>query len=181
MTEPEAGTSATEDARPHSAERWLMRVEDLGIAIAGAMLAFAMLVIVIDVFMRYFFNSPLRWSYDLLALFLIPSMFYLSLAQALRQGDHICVDFFVHLMSVQVRRAVMIVGMTCALIALLAMSYVLLRDGFNAFLNGENVVGYYVWPIWIPKAVAFLGTFVLSIRVVVMIVRLVRAIAAREA
>src|SRR3546814_5827562 len=56
-----------------------------------------MLVIVVDVVMRYFFSAPLSWSYDLIGMYLVTLVFFLALADTFRRGGHIKVDLFENL------------------------------------------------------------------------------------
>lgn len=161
-------------------ERWLTRIEDWGIGIADAALALIMMIVVIDVAMRYLFNSPLRWSYDLLSLFLIPTVFFFSLAQTLRRGEHIAVDFFANLMPAWLSQFVLRIGLVAAAASAALLAYVLGDEALHSTLAQETAFGYYIWPIWIPKVVAAIGVLVLTLRVLVSVLRQPRADAPRE-
>lgn len=163
---PEEQPAARVPTRP---ERWLARLEDWGVAIADAVLGLMMMIVVIDVTMRYAFNSPLRWSYDLLSLFLIPAVFFFSLAQTHRRGEHIAVDFFANLMSPWLRKLVLRTGLVFAAGSAILLTYVLGEEALHSISVQETAFGYYVWPIWIPKVIAALGVLVLTLRIVVSV------------
>src|SRR4051794_18270418 len=54
---------------------------------------FAIMIIVFsDVIMRYAFNKPFSWAYDLISLYLMAGVFFLVLSEAYTERAHVSVD-----------------------------------------------------------------------------------------
>ena len=54
---------------------------------------FAIMIIVFsDVVMRYAFNRPFSWAYDLISLYLMAGIFFLVLSEAYTSRAHVSVD-----------------------------------------------------------------------------------------
>lgn len=60
--------------------------------IGCAMLFVLMLVVVADVTLRYLFNSPLQWSYQVISSYLMPGLFFMAVSHTLKANAHVSVD-----------------------------------------------------------------------------------------
>ncbi len=60
--------------------------------IGCAMLFMLMLVVVADVSLRYLFNSPLQWSYQVISSYLMPGLFIMAVSHTLKANAHVSVD-----------------------------------------------------------------------------------------
>lgn len=59
----------------------------------GSLMLFALMCLVVaDVSMRYFFNAPLQWSYEVVSSYLMPGLFFLAVSHTLRAHSHVAVD-----------------------------------------------------------------------------------------
>lgn len=59
----------------------------------GCLMLFAlMLVVVADVTLRYLFNAPLVWSYEVITSYLMPGLFFMAASHTLKAHAHVCVD-----------------------------------------------------------------------------------------
>ena len=67
-------------------------IDTLLMAIGGAMLFALMLVVVADVALRYLFNAPLQWSYEVISSYLMPGLFFLAASHTLKAHGHVSVD-----------------------------------------------------------------------------------------
>lgn len=66
---------------------------DTALLALGCLMLFAlMLVVVADVSLRYLFNSPLNWSYEIISSYLMPGLFFLAASHTLKSNAHVCVD-----------------------------------------------------------------------------------------
>ena len=137
---------------------------ELRAAELAALPLLAMVVVVtLDVFLRYTLNAPLTWSYDLVSMYFMPAIVFLSLAIVQRQSHHVNVDLLYLRFPPGMQRfagALSLVGSGCvmSLIAFLAG-----RRAWTALANDEVVSGPIAWPVWIgPALLAFgAGLFVL--------------------
>ena len=68
-----------------------------------------MMLVVADVFMRYALNRPFSFTYDLIGLYLMAGVFFLTLSDALREHVHVGVDILVPRFSLAGRRLAEIV------------------------------------------------------------------------
>ena len=53
-------------------------IERLYRLVAATCLAAIMLIVAADVLLRYLFNAPLSWAFDLISLYLMAGVFFLS-------------------------------------------------------------------------------------------------------
>jgi TRAP-type C4-dicarboxylate transport system permease small subunit len=84
------------------AGRILDRIMEIFSFIAGLFLAFILLSVCLEVFMRYFLNRPLQWVVELTEYALLYITF-LGTAWLLKKGGHINVDIFLSLLSSRTR------------------------------------------------------------------------------
>jgi TRAP-type C4-dicarboxylate transport system permease small subunit len=85
--EPGAGSGVYARLR-----RALDIVDGALVGIGSLMLFTLMCVVVADVSMRYFFNAPLQWSYEVISSYLMPGLFFLAVSHTLRAHSHVAVD-----------------------------------------------------------------------------------------
>lgn len=62
------------------------------LSIGCLMLFTLMLIVVADVTLRYIFNSPLMWSYEVITSYLMPGLFFMVASHTLKANAHVCVD-----------------------------------------------------------------------------------------
>ena len=61
--------------------------------LVGCLMLFAlMLVVVADVSLRYLFNAPLQWSYEVISSYLMPGLFFMAVSHTLKANAHVSVD-----------------------------------------------------------------------------------------
>ena len=60
--------------------------------VGSAMLFALMLLIVSDVGLRYLFNAPLAWSYEIVSSYLMPGLFFFSVSHTFQAHGHVAVD-----------------------------------------------------------------------------------------
>lgn len=160
------------------AARWVARLENAASAGAAASLFAIMLIVVVDVMLRYLFNSPLSWSYDFISIYLMGIAFFFSLSETLRRNHHVSVDILYLRLSLQMRRIWKLAGWSLSF-ALFAVIFALAAHTSWARWAGDNVVaGAIPWPTWIPAAIAALGFLLLLARLALGVLALALALAA---
>jgi len=61
--------------------------------VVGCLMLFGlMFVVVADVALRYLFNSPLQWSYEVISSYLMPGLFFFAASHTLKANAHVAVD-----------------------------------------------------------------------------------------
>ncbi|MEP9347659.1 TRAP transporter small permease [Xanthobacter sp. KR7-225] len=125
----------------------------------GAICLFAMMVIVfVDVAMRYLFNSPLGFSYDLISLYLMVGVFFFALSDTLRHDEHVRVDILYLRMPEGLRRLCdrISYGLAAALFAVVLWTGLVRALASTA--QGEVMATLIPWPIWVAYWMVPIGT-----------------------
>ena len=145
-------------------DRILRVMERVCSAIAAVMLLAIMLVATLDVALRYFFNSPLGWSYDLISLYLMAGMFFFAMSDTLHANGHIAVDLLHSNMTHRQRHAVEVPGYLLVLLTFATVTWLAADKTLEAYRGGDVIAGRFDWPTWISMAFVAVGFFVLSLR-----------------
>lgn len=151
---------------------------DQALAMVGwAALLLIMSLLTADVFCRYFFNSPISWAFDLIALYLMACVFFFGLADTLRHNENVAVDIVYRQLGGRAKAACDVVIYIAALGVFGVLFYVTLVATLDSFARREVMAGLIPWPVWAGYLLAPLGTFpaaVLSaVRLVLSIIELV--------
>lgn len=149
-------------------------IEKAVISLSGVCLTIIMLLITVDVVMRYVFSSPLSWSFDLISLYLATLLFFAAVSDTFRRGSHVKIDLFDKVGSVRIRAAMETIGFVASLLLFFLMFKLGIEDGIDSFTKGHVIAGAIHWPTWIPYIVAAMGYGLLSIRIVVSILERVK-------
>ena len=72
--------------------RALATIEKAVSSIAAFFMFAIMIIVFSDVVMRYAFNRPFSWAYDLISLYLMAGIFFLILSEAYASHAHVSVD-----------------------------------------------------------------------------------------
>jgi TRAP-type C4-dicarboxylate transport system permease small subunit len=137
-------------------------------ALLSAFILFAvMLIVAVDVAMRYVFNSPFAWSHDVISLYLLPALFYLALSRTFDIHGHIGVDILQYSLSDRWRRICQIVigVLGAGLFALIA--WLGLVRTIEEYTEGSAISGLIEWSTWISVAFVPLGSLLITVRLLV--------------
>lgn len=145
-------------------ERGLHLADDVLAAGAALMLLATMGIVTADVFLRYFLNAPLSWSFDLISLFLMAGIFFFLLSDTFRAGGHIGVDIVQLRLSRRARHGC--AALWCAIAAgvMIPMTWIGLQKAMAGYAKGEVLAGIVDWPVWIAYFLVPLGVGMLSLR-----------------
>src|SRR5690554_7248579 len=146
------------------ADRFLTTVENVLAGIASLILLVIMFTTAIDVFMRYALNQPLSWVFDLMTLYLILSVFFLSFSYTLRQGEHLAVTFFSDRMPPWYTRWLSVPLQLLGVVLLVLTAYLSGQEAYHAWSMGYVVSGIIEWPTWIPSAIVTASLLPLAFR-----------------
>lgn len=157
-----------------SIERLIIYIEKLFEGVTALLMLLIMVIVVTDVSMRYFFNSPLIWAYDLIGLYLMAGVFFLSISSTYAMHKHIGVDIFVQKFTPTGRRLAEILTSLVAIPLFFLMVKVGVERAYSNWTNGDAMAGLIAWPTWIAAVLVPLGIGLLVLR---MLFRLVGQIA----
>ena len=140
------------------------KAEALLATVASGVLCAVMAIVASDVAMRYVFNHPFGWSYDLVSLYFTLVLFYFCLSRAFSGHAHVGVDILHYYVSARMRRIFAL--LTCIISAPLfaTIAVVTLERAVNAYAQHHIIEGAIEWPTWAYLALAPLGTGLLTMR-----------------
>jgi TRAP-type C4-dicarboxylate transport system permease small subunit len=145
-------------------DRAISKAERLCEVIADVSIFAIMLIVFSDIAMRYMFNSPIAWAYDLISLYLMAAAFFLSLSSTYSAHGHIGMDIFVRMLPSRGRRAMEIVTCMLAIPLFGLMTVVGAERAYNHWVNNDAISGLIAWPTWIGAAMVPAGAGLLIVR-----------------
>jgi TRAP-type C4-dicarboxylate transport system permease small subunit len=154
--------------RPRSAIRFLLRyiglIEKLFATLAAVLLISIMMIVSLDVGMRYLFNSPFSWSYDLISLYLMTALFYLAFSGTFSEGAQISVDIAQYYFPVAFRRVCQIVYSLLSAGLFLTVAWLGYLRTVEDYSSGAATAGAVLWPSWLTDVFVPLGAGLLGVR-----------------
>ncbi len=129
-----------------------------------------MLLVVADVFMRYAVNQPFTFTYDLVGLYLLAGVFFLTISDTMRAHAHISVDILLHRFSPAGRRLSEIVTALVGVSVFSLITWLGYLRALENFQQGDVLAGTIPWPSWVSAALVPLGCGVLVLRLVLQLI-----------
>lgn len=145
---------------------WVARIEAALERIAAVCLMAVMLIVFSDVGARYLFSKPFSWSYELIGMYLMPTLFYFALSSTLAAHHHVAVDLLRPRMPRWLIQAAELLGSAAAGTVFAAIAWLFARSGVEKFVSGAVVMGDVQWPSWIPDAIVALGSGTIVLRLI---------------
>lgn len=142
----------------------LASIELALVAVSTIAMAAIMLIVVCDVVLRYVFNAPLIWSYDLIGLYLVGVVVFLALSDTLQHHGHIALDVFVPAMPSFVRHLTQSVGFMFSAVVVALIAWLEYGQAVEAYIGNERINSVPPMPTWIAHAVLAIGMTVLTLR-----------------
>ncbi|QTL03766.1 TRAP transporter small permease subunit [Aquabacter sp. L1I39] len=138
--------------------RALARFEKVLLLIAAAFLFTMMVIVFADVGLRYLFNSPLGFSYDLISLYLMVGVFFFSLSNTLRHDEHVRVDILYLQAPPSVRRMFDRISYALSAILFAVVLWMGLLRAIASTAQLEVMATLIPWPIWLAYWIVPIGT-----------------------
>lgn len=126
-----------------------------------------MIIVFCDVFMRYVFQSPLSWAYDLIAMYLLAAVFFLSLSPAYGDGAHVNVDILQQKLPQTIVRLTEIVTTSVGITVFSLIAWFGTQRAHEAFAAKDVLSGAIAWPTWPALSLVPLGCGVMAVRLAV--------------
>jgi TRAP-type C4-dicarboxylate transport system permease small subunit len=145
---------------------WLTSIERIAGILAAIALAAIMVIVALDVSMRYIFNRPFAWSYDFVSLYVMAALFFLALSRTYAVHGHVNVDLLHHFLGPRARRSLELV-ITLGSAGLFAlMTYAGATRAWSQYVGNEVMSGLYTWPAWVSAVFVPIGSGLIVIRLV---------------
>ncbi len=135
---------------------------------AGWIVVAMMLTISFDVAMRYLFNAPTTWSFEVNRYMLIMVVF-MGGPWTLTAGGHVSVDLFTENMDSKKRVLLDIVTSIMACIYMLMFTWESVVFTWDAWENAIRSTEYLAWPLWPIRIFLVIGGGLLSIQYMIKI------------
>ncbi|MEM7774092.1 MAG: TRAP transporter small permease subunit [Pseudomonadota bacterium] len=152
--------------------RWIETVTRVGGYVAAVLVIVLMAFMVYEVIVRYAFNAPTMWSYDLSTMTL-GAIFTLSIGYVVLTDGHVRVDLLHSLISPMMRPIVDFVGYAFILLPMTIWLTWNLWDHFHgSFLSLERT-GTSAWNplVWPFRAVMFVGAAIWTLQIVAEVLK----------
>jgi C4-dicarboxylate transporter DctQ subunit len=154
----------------------------LSALLGGLFILITAFLVGFEVVMRYVFDSPTLWSFDV-TIFLIIYAVFLGSAFTLREGKHVKVAFFSDWFS-KFRLPSAVLNIVCNIVAILFWLLVALttfRDATTAYQFHEVTQSYLRFPLIIPLIAVILGGVLILIQLLIDTMTLLVSIRRRPA
>lgn len=157
--EPGAGSGVYARLR-----RTLDLVDGALVGIGSLMLFTLMSVVVADVSMRYFFNAPLQWSYEVISSYLMPGLFFLAVSHTLRAHAHVAVDILHNYVGPRTRYAFESIASALAASAFAIAAWMSAGVTLEDFRTAATSSSGLALPTWTVSIFLPVGFGLLSVR-----------------
>ncbi len=151
-------------------------IEGAFMTVAVVVMNAIMLIVTVDVALRYIFNSPLPWTFDVVSIYLMVALFFLSVSDTLQHNRHVSVDILHRFTKRALQRSMELVGY----VASLPLFWIMFERGsayfWDSYVTGAATVGNVFWPTWMSAAFIPLGLGLLLSRIVFRVCALVVAL-----
>jgi len=140
---------------------------------AGLFILITALLVGYEVIMRYVFDAPTLWTFDV-TIFLIMYAAYLGSAFTLREGKHVRLEFFTHWLERYPlpSRLLRILSNLIIIVFWLLATYTAFRDTITAYKFSQVTQSYLRFPLIIPLIALVLGGFLVLIQLFVDTIKL---------
>lgn len=143
----------------------------IGVSVAAAGLLASLALVAYAVGMRYFLNSPVPWTDELVG-YLLVAIVMLAAADSLRRGEHIGVDVLTERLGERGRRITAAFGLLTVLVTGVALAV----EGWETVeftkMLGILSTGYLQMPMHIPQALVPIGGSLLALAAVAGLARM---------
>ena len=156
-----AAAAATRYAR---LRRVIDAIDSVLMAIGCLMLFALMLIVVADVSLRYLFNAPLQWSYEVISSYLMPGLFFMAVSHTLKANAHVAVDILHNYVGRTTRYAFEAVCTLVALPVFALCTWVSAQHTWNDYQTAATSTSGLAVPTWTISLMLPLGFGMLSLR-----------------
>jgi TRAP-type C4-dicarboxylate transport system permease small subunit len=176
-------TSATTQA-PQGAYPLLRRAIDAVDAVlvtVGSLMLFALMcVVVADVSLRYLFNAPLQWSYQVVSSYLMPGLFFMAVSHTLRSNSHVAVDILHNYVGPRTRYIFEAISSVLAVPVFALCTWVSAHNTWKEFLSGAESTSGLAVPSWTVSILLPIGFGMLTLRLALNAVGYIGTLASRR-
>ena len=139
-------------------------IEKIASTIAAAFMFAIMMIVFSDVIMRYAFNKPFSWAYDLISMYLMAGVFFLVLSEAYTSRAHVSVDILQQKFPPAMIRLSEIVTCIVGMTVFSLIAYLGILRTVDSYQSADVMAGAIPWPMWPSIGLVPLGAGLITIR-----------------
>lgn len=125
-----------------------------------------MLVVSADTILRYVFNAPIRWGFEIVTYYLMVIGIYFAVSSTFVSGDHVNITLLRDIMPRRLRVWLDVIWVLVAALIFAFVCYGTAEHTINAYVRVEFMPGYILWPAWLSHLPIPLGCALLVVRLV---------------
>lgn len=150
---------ASPDGTANMAYRLAERLQRAQLRLAAAALVIMMLVTILDVFLRYLFNSPVRGSYEIVEATLVVFVFH-GLAAGFFRRANIVIDVIDHIVGPRLVNVLIRLSDILAVAVLVIFAWSMIGQAMQAYEYGDRKLelGLPIYLLWIVALAGMAGT-----------------------
>ena len=157
------------------------RIAYLGGYLSGWLVPLMMMLVVVDVFMRYVMHRPLMVS-DEFSAYMLVALSFLGLAYTWRQGGHVRIEIVVTRLSPRVYNWVRLIGLILTFIFMIELDRAAYKMIVYALQINLRSSTWLMFPLFWPQLTVFIGFVLLTLLLVIDIFRFgVKVLAGKKA
>lgn len=119
-----------------------------------------------DAVARYFFHSPLQWSFQFITYYMLVLIPYFALSSTFMAGDHLNFYLIEEKLPAGVRSAVRFLTAILAAGFFLLVAYGAWTHVLEAYRQKQFIPGNIMWPVWLSYLPVFIGAGFFVLRLV---------------
>jgi TRAP-type C4-dicarboxylate transport system permease small subunit len=156
-------------------------VEKIASTIAAVFMFAIMMIVFSDVVMRYAFNRPFSWAYDLISIYLMAGVFFLVLSEAYTSRAHVSVDILQQKFSPAMIRLSEIVTCLVGIVVFSLIAYLGFLRAVDSFRSADVMAGAIPWPMWPSIGLVPFGAGLITLRLVAHLIAHILSLATGRA
>jgi TRAP-type C4-dicarboxylate transport system permease small subunit len=160
---------------------YIAKFESSFLLLSSVALFAIMIVVTIDVVMRYALNQPLEWAYDVISLYLMVSVFFFALSDTLHEHGHVSIDVLVKYIPSWLRHGGETIGYAIATFAFALVTLQAVDRMSESYRLNEMLASAYNWITWPAYLPVVVGTALLTVRSLYRTIGHLWSVFAREA
>ena len=138
---------------------------DTALMVVGCAMLFAlMFVVVADVALRYLFNAPLQWSYEVISSYLMPGLFFFAASHTLKAHAHVSVDIVHNYVERRTRYVLEALTSTLAAPVFALCTWVSAQHTLEDFQTAAASTSGLALPTWTISLMLPIGFGLLTVR-----------------
>jgi TRAP-type C4-dicarboxylate transport system permease small subunit len=133
----------------------------------GCMMLFALMCVVVgDVALRYIFNAPIHWAYEVVSSYLMPGLFFFAVSHTLKAHAHVSVDILHNYVSRRMRYVFETFATLVSIPAFAICTWVSARNSILDFTTAAESSSGLAVPTWTISIMLPIGFGLLTIRLI---------------